>query len=279
MRTTIALLMMLGTCACGKADIPTDPGKVYQPPPLGASVVPASITAFAMTGQLVQDTYHYWPTLIINAGGTAITLKHIRFALPGTTLTSDGATMDWTVDAGHIFDFSTAHTHFEVLGSGPATSATVTVAYTGADGQAQELTGTTSIDRIESTATPAALQISNFVLTRWQEPTEWDYWPRLTVTETSRAVDVTITRIEFMLLDMDVNGRVPPSFGSWKVPAGGSIDLFDDWSYGEPGFYLSSSRKTDRVMVTLSYVDALGRPGDVTATALVSRDGLPPAPK
>jgi hypothetical protein len=279
MRATIALLMMLGTCACGKTDVPTDPGMVDQPPPLGASVVPASITTLAMTGQLIQDTYHYWPTLIINAGGTAITLKRISFALPGATLTSNGATMDWPVDAGHTFDFSTARTHFEVLGSGPATSATVTIDYTGVDGQTHELTGTTLIDRIESTATPTALQISNFALTRWQGPNEWDYWPRLTVTETTGTTAVTITRIEFMLLDMGINGRVPPSFGSWKVPAGGSIDLFDEWSYGEPGFYLSSSRKTDRVMVTLSYVDAAGRPGDVTATALVSRDGLPPAPK
>jgi hypothetical protein len=280
MRATIALLMMLGMCACGKADIPTDPGRVDQPPPaLAASAVPASITTFAMTGQLIQDTYHYWPTLIINAGGTAITLKHISFALPGATLTSNGSKMDWTVGAGHVFDFSTAHAGTEVLGSGPATSATVTIDYTGVDGQTHELTGTTSIDHIESTATPSALQISNFVLTRWQGPNEWDYWPRFTVTETSGAVDVTITRIEFMLLDMGINGRVPPSFGSWKVPAGGSIRLFDEWSYGEPALYLSSSGLTDRAMVTLSYVDTTGRPGDVTATAQVSADGLPPAPK
>jgi hypothetical protein len=31
--------------------------------------------------------------------------------------------------------------------------------------------------------------------------------------------------------------------------------------------------------VTLSYVDATGRPGDVTATARVSADGFPPEPK
>lgn len=281
MRATIALLVILGTCACGKAGVITGPSNVDPPPTLAASV-PASIATFEMTGQLIQDTYHYWPTLIINAGSTAITLKRISFTLPGATLTRDGATMDWPVDAGHTFDFSTAHVGTEVLGSGPATSATVTVAYAGADGQAHEIRGTTAITNVASTASEASLQISDFVVTRWSDPrpSQWtNYWPRLTVTDTSGDVDVTITRVEFMLLDMGIDGRVPPSFGSWKIPAGGSIDLFDDWSYGEPAFYLSSTRLTDRVMVTLSYVDALGRAGDVTATATVSRDGLPPAPK
>jgi hypothetical protein len=32
-------------------------------------------------------------------------------------------------------------------------------------------------------------------------------------------------------------------------------------------------------MVTLSYVDATGRPGDITATAQVSHDGPPSEPK
>jgi hypothetical protein len=32
-------------------------------------------------------------------------------------------------------------------------------------------------------------------------------------------------------------------------------------------------------MVTLSYVDAMGRPGDVTAIAQVSADGRPAAPR
>jgi hypothetical protein len=278
MRATVALLAILGTCACGKAGAPTGPSTVNATPALASSAVPASIATFAMTGQLIQGTYHYWPTLIIDAGSTAITLKRISFALPGT-LTRDAATLDWHVNAGDTFAFGTVRNKFEVLGSDPATSATVTVAYADADGQARELTGTTSIAAVESTPTTAALEISNFVVTRWQEPYEWDYWPRFTVTETSGAVGVTITRIELTLLDMSTNSRVPPSFGSWPIPSGGSIRLFDEWSYGEPAFYLSSSRQTDRVMVTLSYVDADGRPGDVTAIAHVSGDGLPPAPQ
>jgi hypothetical protein len=190
---------------------------------------------------------------------------------------SDRVGMNRTIAAGTSYELG-AH-NFEVLGSSLGTEATVTVTYTAADGHSYHPIATTPITPIESAPTSASLQISDFALTRWQEPYEWDYWPRFTVTETSGTAGVTITRIEFTLLDMSPSGRVPPSFGSWPIPGGGSIRLFDEWSYGEPAFYLSSSRQTDRVMVTLSYVDADGRPGDVTATAQVSGDGLPPAPR
>ncbi|HVZ24372.1 MAG TPA: hypothetical protein VG871_25035 [Vicinamibacterales bacterium] len=232
-----------------------------------------------MTGQVIQGVYHYWPDVSISAGSQAIVLTDVIFDVRGVEVTHDRARMSWMIAAGTTYKLGASNGNFEVLGTSLGTDATVTVLYTSADGHSHQAVATTTIAPIESTPTGAALQISNFVLTRWQWPNEWDYWPRFTVTETSGAVDVTITRIEFMLLDMGIYGRVPSSFGSWKVPAGGSIDLFDDWSYGEPAFYLSSTRLTDRVMVTLSYVDAAGRPGDVTATALVSRDGLPPAPK
>jgi hypothetical protein len=280
MRATIALLMILGTCACGKADAPTAP----TPPPLSPPAAPsppeprdAGIASFSMTGQLIQGVYHYWPDVSISAGGQAIVLKDLIFTVQGVELTRDRAGMSWTIAAGTTYKFGASNGHFEVLGTSLGADATVTALYTSADGQSHQSIATTTIPPIESAPASASLQISDFALTRWPA---WNYWPRFTVTDTSGTTDVTITRVEFLLLDLGINGRVTPWFGSWKVPAGGSIRLFDEWSYGEPAFYLSTSGgMTDRVMVTLSYVDAAGRPGDVTATALVSQDGLPPAPK
>jgi hypothetical protein len=293
----MALLVILGTCACGKADAPTAP----TPPPTSSPAQPtaatpatpaapetpapatppeprdAGIASFSMTGQLIQGVYHYWPAVTISAGSQAIVLKELIFALRGVDVASDRVGMNRTIAAGTSYEFG--ESHFELLGSTLGADATVTVTYTAADGHSYHPIATTLITPIESAPTSASLQISDFALTRWQEPYEWDYWPRFTVTETSGTAGVTITRIELTLLDVGIYGRVPPSFGPWEVPAGGSIRLFDEWGYDEPAFGLSSSRRTDRVMVTLSYVDAMGRPGDVTAIAQVSADGRPAAPR
>jgi hypothetical protein len=290
MRATIALLVILGTCACGKADVPTaptpssplattpaTPATPEPPPPTPPEPREAGIASFSMTGQLIQGVYHYWPAVTISAGSEAIVLKGLIFSLRGVDIANDRVGMNRTIAAGTSYEFD-AH-NFEVLGSSLGTEATVTVTYMSVDGHAYHPIATTTIAPIESAPASASLQISDFALTRWQEPYEWDYWPRFTVTETSGASDVTITRIEFLPLDTGINGRVPPSFGPWTVPAGGSIRLFDEWGYDEPAFGLSSSRRTDRVMVTLSYVDAAGRPGDVTAIAQVSSDGRPAAPR
>jgi hypothetical protein len=237
----------------------------------------AGITSFSMTGQLIQGVYHYWPAVTISAGSQAIVLKELIFALRGVDVADDRVGMNRTIAAGGTYELD--ESHFELLGSTLGTDATVTATYTTADGHSYHPIATTPIAPIESTPTSASLQISNFVVTRWQEPYEWDYWPRFTVTETSGAAGVTITRIELTLPDVDINGRVPLVFCTVPVAAGGSIDLFDEWSYGEPAFYLSSSHLTGRIQVVVSYVDASGRPGDVTAIAHVSGDGLPPAPK
>lgn len=282
MRATVALLMILGTCACG-ADSPTTPTTIPPPPPArdSASTTTASdrgpsIATFTMSGQIIDGTYHYWPTITIAAGSAAIVVKSVAYVLPDVTLTNDHATLNWTIAAGGSFDFSTARTHFELMGSGPATQATVTVVYADASGQTHQLTATTPIPPIPADPSQAILQMSNFIVTRWQQtPSEWDYWPRLTPTETGGLSAATITRIDFTLLDIGIYGSVPPEFGSWTVPSGGSITVFDKRIYGDPELAISNDRSTDRVMVTVSYVDAAGRSGSLTATAQVSaEDGV-----
>lgn len=223
-----------------------------------------------MTGQLIQGVYHYWPNMTISAGGDVIFLKSVIFKLRDVSLANDRVGMNQRIAAGGTYPFE--RSHFELLTSAPTTDATVAVSYTSADGHAYQLTAATAVAPVESAPATAVLQISNFVVTRWRDRIWWNYWPRFAVTETSGASAATITRIVFTMPDLGVNGSAPPSFGAWPIAAGGSIRLFDEWSYDEPAFYLSDGSLFDRVTVTLSYVDAAGRPGDVTATAQVTQN-------
>lgn len=286
MRATVAvlgILVMIGAGACGESSTPTAPapvtGTAATAPlatPEPSSLGPTGIAEFSMTGQRIQGVYHYWPSLLISAGRDAIVIKSLVFTLPGVTLTRDRADMSWPVSAGGTYRYDRG---LELLGDAAGPEAIVTMTYTTADGHSQQVSATTAIPPIAEAPASAALAVSSFVVTRWRAQNEWGYWPRLTMTETTGRAAVTITRIEFALLDVGIHGRVPPTRGTWHVPAGGTIDVFDEWSYGEPELYLTSSQQTDRVMVTLSYVDEHGRPGDVTATAQVTDNGLPPVPQ
>ncbi len=280
-RSVAALLLTVFVSAgCGRSSPPTGPTSV-QPsaapvpaapaspvPPSAPETLGAAITSFAMTGQVIEGTYHYWPALTIRAGSEAVTLQSFIFRIPGATLTRDRVSMSWPMAAGSTYTRAIPESGLELLGTGPATQAIVTVTYAGADGRSQELTATTDVAPIDATPSDAALRITSFDVVRWSEGRTWNYWPRLTVMEVSNRSALTITRVEFRLPDIGINGQVPPAFGSWQVPAGGTRDLFRETYLDEPNTAVSSSYLTDRFRITLSYVDAAGRPGDVTAEAM-----------
>lgn len=274
-RSAFVAIMLLVTSACSKPQSPTGPT------PIDAAAAPSpaltadnlTITAFTVTGQFADGQYRYWPELTIKetTGTRSLIVTRINFLLPGAAVSSGDARMTRDLPAGGTWTFGRSNGGVEFRSASDARQATVTVSFVDVTGRAGDVTASADVPPFPSGNPAARIEVSAFTVTRFIEQSGWfGYWPKLTVTETGGASELTITRIKFQLLGIGANGNIPTVFGSWRVPAGGSLGLFHELFYGEPAFYMSSTREAEEVSAILSFVDGNGRAGDVVAVARVS---------
>jgi hypothetical protein len=119
----------------------------------------------------------------------------------------------------------------------------------------------------------ASLAVLDFTVTLERRPTAQEFWytPILTLAETSGLSDARIVEMNFELLDVGVQGRVPRVSEHFTVNAGGTLTIAED-NYGGPWLQIISSWDAARVSVTIKYVDSAGRESAVSAIAQVSRN-------
>lgn len=264
----LVLLAALAASACGGAGSPTAPS---LPGPRLDNVSPpdprASISSFAIAGQLVAGRFTYWPRLVISAAAAGITVERIELRFPESSqagpFSSGYFTMRHTVEPGRTFTFE-----HELRSEVAVSEYTAVVAFTDVTGRGGELTASAVAPTfIPGTPSPF-LTIGAFTVTGFMEGTNYAYWPKLTLAASAGAGGVTVTRLQFELAGA---GSALPSRGTWPIPAGSTVQLFHGEFYGGPEFYLTSVSKVEEVSVLVSYVDESGRSADVRAVAAVAR--------
>jgi hypothetical protein len=279
--------VVLSMCvACGAN--PTQPTGTSAPDP--ASAVPVShalsVSSFSVTGWYANNQFHYIPTvsLMANGDGGAVSVREIRFERPGGTLPLSGVRYGGCpppmvcplpiVPGGGALDLlkDAAPGTTEITSSLALENMTVRVAYSDERGAAGEAALETAVPVIPQASPAATLAIQSFTVTGWQDGGAFHYWPRLTLTETSRLAPASIIKIEFLLLDGGPAGRVPPSRERRVVPAGGNLTL-DRGDYDDPWLEIFSDKvNAARVSVTISWVDDAGRAGSVVGETNVGTE-------
>jgi len=268
-RTWILLVCLIVVSACGGGGSPAAPTSTPPPAPTFSQLPTPEIASFSVTGQRVLGQYRYWPEMTMRAGSSEIVITSVTFALTGVDAVGGALRMTRALAAGTNVAFGRAQ-QVELVASAAATQAVVTVGYTNRDGESQQVTSVAEVPTVPVEVSRGVLAITRFTVDQWTEQGgDYAYWPRLTLTEGSGLSAVTVTRVQFTLLDVGAFGRVPTHPGGWAIGAGSSRDIFHDVAYGEPAFYISSSRLSGRVEVTISYVDDAGRAADVSAIATV----------
>lgn len=274
-RSALVAVTLLVALACAKGQGPTAPTTPATPAPAQAATN-LSITSFTVTGQFAEGQFRYWPevTMQETTGTRSVTVTRITFVLSDAAVSSGDVRMTRELPAGGTWTFGRINGGAEFNSPSDARQATVAVSFVDSTGRAGDATASASVPPFGSGHPAARLEVSAFTVTRFVEQSgSFGYWPRLTVIETEDVVGLTITRIKFRLLGIGADGNVPTVFGSWRVPARGSLQLFHDLFYGEPAFYISSTREVEEVSAILSFVDVAGRPGDVVAVARVTSAG------
>jgi hypothetical protein len=82
----------------------------------------------------------------------------------------------------------------------------------------------------------------------------YTYVPYLTLAETSGNSDAKIIGMNFELLGIGVNGRVPPVVDRFTVPAGGTVRLGDD-AYGNSWLSIDNRLKASGLTLSVTYLD------------------------
>lgn len=264
----LAALAALAASACSGADSPIGPS---PPGPRVESASPpdtrASILSFTVTGQPTDGRYTYWPRLVIAAGSDRITVERIELRYPESSqagpFSSGYFTMSQAVEPGRAFTFE-----HELKSAVAVSQITASVSFTDAAGRAGQLSETAVLPALVAGVPSPTLRIDAFTVTGFMERSSFAYWPKLTLTTSAGAGAVTVTRLQFELAG---GGGLVPRGGTWRIPAGTTVQLLHDEFYGEPAFYITSSTKADEVSVLVSYVDESGRSADVRAVTRVER--------
>lgn len=284
-RAVLVAVTLLVALACSQGQSPTAPTGIRPSSPAPttpATPAPAqaatnlSITSFTVAGQFAEGQFRYWPevTMRETTGTRSLTVTRINFLLQGAAVSAGDVRMTREMPAGGTWSFGTSSQGAEFRSSADARRASVTISFVDSTGLAGETTAEADVRPFAAGSPAAVLQIAAFTVTPWEErPGLFGYWPRLTVSNTGGTDDLIISRIKFQLLGIGAHGNVPTVFGTWRVPAGGTLNLFHELFYGEPAFFISSTRQTEEVSVTLSFVDSAGRSGDVVAVAPVTPAG------
>lgn len=267
-RRQFVVLAALAASACGGASSPTAPS---LPGPRAEAGSPpdarASISSFAVSGQLIAGRFTYWPQLVISAAAAGITVERIELRFPESNLagpfSSGYFTMRHTVEPGRTFTFE-----HELRSDVVVSQFTAVVFFTDVAGRSGELTASTLAPPVIPGTPSPLLTIDTFTVAGFMEGTNHAYWPKLTLAASAGAGAVTVTRLQFELAGA---GSALPSRPMWRIPAGSTVQRFHGEFYGEPEFYLTSVSKVEEVSVLVSYVDESGRSADVRAVAAVAR--------
>jgi hypothetical protein len=277
---TIVALVLSVAAACTRTPMQPTSGQpaaatVSNPAALNGSL---AITAFSVSGWY-DGTFHYVlaglsvaasdrSDLVLqrvaftgSQGGVITPVAGITFGTPSRNLPA-GTAIDLAKDQA----LSTT----EFKSPGALTSVTVTVYFVDPAGHIGSVAADTVVPATPQTASTAALTIGAFTVEGWYEKGYFQYWPKLTLSESSGRSQATIKTITFELLDVGPSGRVPPSWNPGVVPAGGSITFTED-DYGGAWFSISSTAEASRVSMVISFVDDAGRGGVVSSMAQVSR--------
>ena len=127
------------------------------------------------------------------------------------------------------------------------------------------------VQDVPARASSASLEIRQFTISRRQHQGRFLYWPKLTLAETSGRSGASIKKIAFELLDVGASGQARSVWNAPDVPAGDTLSLVTGTGGQSPWFEIDSSGDASRVSVAISFVDAAGRGGLVTAIAPVDR--------
>jgi hypothetical protein len=172
------------------------------------------------------------------------------------------------VSPGSTIDFSLLT--IEIVTGFTLNTLRVTVEFVDESGRAGSVVAEAPAPALSTAAADTMLEIRRFVVQGSFSGGLFWYWPKLTLSETSGRSPARIVKITFELLDIGPAGRVPETYESMVVPAGGTLVLEEDpLGYG-PWREISNSIKAARLSVIIHYVDAEGRGGSVTGIAEVS---------
>ena len=273
-----ALALSGMSLACGHANpaapAPLAGGDRAEQPALAGGL---TISAFSLTGWKDQS-FHYVPMLSVRLASDAqpVSVQQINL-----TAIVDGRSRPLagvrygdakTLQPGQTLDLATDRSHggLAIATDQAIATVTVTVSYAGAGGAVATATATADAPDVSADSV-ATLAIRSFTVTGWTEGGWFQYWPRLTLAETSGASRAVIKQMVFELTGTGSAGRVPVVWDPAQIAAGGTITLDED-GYGGPWLAISSQvANAARVSVVISYVDEHGRGASVAAVADVSR--------
>lgn len=263
----ISLVLLAG---CGTSAGPTAPTSAAVE--TSARATESSVSPMGVTGQMIAGRFNYWVRFGVAAGSKDIVITRIDFRYPERAQAPpftglDFVTMNRPVPPGGSYVHET-----ELISPVAVSELAVTVSYTDGAGQQGQLRASTAMPAIVQGEPSLALSLEAFTVTGFMEGTTYAYWPKLTLRASDGSGAVTVTRILFDLGRSLVEGSSNLSIRqAFRIPAGSALQLFHNESYGEPDFYLTSSRKADEVSVRISYVDDAGRGADIVAVAPVVR--------
>lgn len=238
-----------------------------------------SVAAFRFSGWH-DERFHYMPALSVAApsgsrpvfvqrvdftaedAGTRRLLKGVRYARAQQV--QPGGTVDLVTDpesAGLA----------EIGSEAPLGSITAIVFFTDDEGRTGIVTAAAEVPVVPDRAAVASLAVRDFTVGRRQHQGRFLYRPTLTLAETSGHSDASIKKIMFELLGVGGSREVTSVWKAPNVPAGGTVRLLTGKNGPDPWFEIDSTADAPRLSVVISFVDAEGRGGLVSAIASVAR--------
>lgn len=145
------------------------------------------------------------------------------------------------------------------------------VFFTDEDGQTGIVSAAARVPDMPDRASHASLEIRQFTVVHRQQQGRSVYWPKLALVETSGRSGASIRKIVFELLDVGGASQPLPVWNAQDVPAGGTISLVTGRDGKAPWFEIDSTGDASRVSMAISFVDAAGRGGLVSAITGVER--------
>jgi hypothetical protein len=274
----IVAALALSGLACGHAS-PSAPTPVTSGDRIGQPALAGGLTVsrFSLTGWKDQR-FHYLPVLSVTLAPDAqpVSVQQIDLTavIDGRTQSVGGVKygLAKALQPGDTLDLTADQSLLGVtmMTDQPLGTVTVTVSYVDGAGAITTATATAQAPEV-SDGSIATLAIRSFTVSGWTEGGWFQYWPRLTLAETSGASRAIIKQMVFELTGTGSAGRVPVVWNPAEIAAGGTITLDED-GYGGPWLAISSQlANAARVSVVISYVDNAGRGASISAVADVSR--------
>lgn len=262
----------------GRSTVPD--AEASSAPESGDRAGSLSVRAFRVSGWY-DDGFHYLPALSVAAasGSRPVFVQRVDFTAedagarrlltgiryPASKRVAPGAAVDLVAD-------QTSTDPPEIASPVALALISATVFFSDDNGQTGILTASAFTPSVPHGAAVASLAVRDFTVDRRRHTGQrFVYWPKLTLVETTGRGAASIKKVVFKLLDAVAAG---PVFSVWQgpdVPAGGTVRLQTRNDSLRPWFEFDSATEASRVSVAVSFVDAQGRGGLVSALADVSR--------